>query len=60
MRTRRCQGWALAQRGHGRAAVQRIREGLSAAVATGWRSHEPGFLSLLAEALAPTGAIEDG
>jgi class 3 adenylate cyclase/tetratricopeptide (TPR) repeat protein len=54
------QGWALAQRGHGRAAVQRIREGLSAAEATGWRSHEPGLLGLLAEALALTGAIDDG
>jgi tetratricopeptide (TPR) repeat protein len=54
------QGWALAQRGHGHAAVQRIREGLSAAEATGWRSHEPGLLGLLAEALALTGAIDDG
>ncbi|HYZ40599.1 MAG TPA: hypothetical protein VE687_08240, partial [Stellaceae bacterium] len=54
------QGWALAQRGHGRAAVQRIREGLSAAEATGWRSHEPGLLGLLAEALALTGSIYDG
>jgi len=39
--------------------VQRIREGLAAAEATGWRSHEPGFLGLLAEALALTGAIDD-
>ena len=54
------QGWALAQRGQGRAAVQRIREGLTAAEATGWRSHEPGFLGLLAEALALTGAVDDG
>jgi class 3 adenylate cyclase/predicted ATPase len=54
------QGWALAQRGHGRAAVQRIREGLAAAEATGWRNHEPGFLGLLAEALTLTGAIDDG
>jgi class 3 adenylate cyclase len=54
------EGWALAQRGHGQAAVQRIREGLSAAEATGWRSHEPGFLGLLAEALASTGAVGDG
>jgi predicted ATPase len=54
------QGWALAQRGHGHAAVQRIREGLSAAEATGWRSREPGFLGLLAEALALAGAVGDG
>jgi class 3 adenylate cyclase/tetratricopeptide (TPR) repeat protein len=54
------QGWALAHRGQGQAAVQRIREGLSAAEATGWRSHEPGFLGLLAEALALNGAVSDG
>ena len=54
------QGWALAQHGHGVAAVRRIREGLSAAEATGWRGHEPGLLGLLAEALALTGAIDDG
>ena len=54
------QGWALAQRGNGRAAVQRIREGLSAAEATGWRSHEPGFLGLFAEALALAGSVGDG
>ena len=34
--------------------------GLAAAEATGWRSHEPGFLGLLADALALTGAIDDG
>jgi len=54
------QGWALAQHGHGVAAVRRIREGLSAAEATGWRGHEPGLLGLLAEALVLTGAIDDG
>jgi predicted ATPase len=54
------QGWALAQRGQGPAAVQRLREGFVAAEATGWRSHEPAFHGLLAEALALTGAIEDG
>lgn len=53
------QGWAMAQRGEGRTAVQRIREGLAAVEATGWHSHEPGFLGLLAEALALTGAIDD-
>jgi len=50
----------LAQSGEGRTAVQRIREGLAAAEATGWQMHEPGFLGLLAEALAMTGAIEEG
>ena len=54
------QGWALAQRGQGRAAVRRIREGLGAAEATGWRSHEPAFHGLLAEALALTGAVDEG
>jgi tetratricopeptide (TPR) repeat protein len=54
------QGWALAQHGHGRGAVERIREGLSAAEATGWRNHEPGLLGLLAEVLAVTGAVSDG
>jgi hypothetical protein len=39
--------------------VQRIREGLAAEV-TGWGSHEPGFLGLLAEALALTDAIDEG
>ena len=40
--------------------MQRIRGGLAAAESTGWRSHEPGFLGLLADALALTGAIDDG
>jgi adenylate cyclase len=54
------QGWALAQRGQGQAAVERIRGGLAAAESTGWRSHEPGSLGLLADALALTGAVDDG
>ena len=55
------QGCALAQRGRGRAAVQRFRRGLAAAELTGRRSpHEPGFLGLLADALALTGAIDEG
>jgi predicted ATPase len=41
-------------------AVQRIRDGLAAAEATGWRSHEPAFHGLLAEALALIGAIDEG
>jgi predicted ATPase len=39
---------------------KRIREGFASAEAAGWRNHEPGFHSLLAEALALTGAIEEG
>jgi hypothetical protein len=50
----------LAQCGNSRNAVARIREGLAAAEATGWRDHELGFLGLLAEVLAMTGAIEEG
>src|SRR5262249_48876915 len=53
-------GAAWARRGRGQAAVERIREGLTAAEATGWRNHEPVFVGLLAEALALTGAIEEG
>jgi predicted ATPase len=54
------QGWALAQRRQGQVAVRRIREGLLAAEATGWRSHEPAFHGLLAEAIALTGALDEG
>jgi predicted ATPase len=54
------QGWALVQRGQSLAAVQRIRAGLAAAEATGWRSHEPAFHGLLAEAISLTGAIDEG
>jgi len=50
----------LAQRGQSLAAVQRIREGLAAAEATGWRSHEPAFHGLLAEAISLTGAMDEG
>jgi predicted ATPase/class 3 adenylate cyclase len=54
------QGWAMAQAGHGRAAVERIREGLSAAAATGSGLWEPFLLGLLAEALAVAGQLEEG
>jgi hypothetical protein len=40
--------------------VQRIRKGFATGEATGWRNREPGFHGLLAEALALTGAIEEG
>jgi len=52
-------GWALAQHGDS-GAVERIREGLRVAQATGWRCHEPGLLGLLAEALALSSAIGEG
>ena len=54
------QGWAMAQRGDGAAAVERIREGLSAAAATGSGLWKPFLLGLLAEALALAGEIEEG
>jgi predicted ATPase len=53
-------GWTMAQRGQGGAAVERIREGLAATLATGARNLEPIFLGLLAEALALTGATDEG
>jgi predicted ATPase len=54
------QGWAMAQRGHGRAAVERIREGLKATETTGAGNYKPLLLGLLAEALAIAGEIEEG
>ena len=54
------QGWALAQRGQGRVAVERIRRGTEAIEATGARVHRPIYLGLLAEALALTGNFEEG
>ncbi len=54
------QGWTMARAGHGRAAVERIREGLSAVAATGSGLWEPFLLGLLAEALALAGEIEEG
>jgi predicted ATPase len=54
------QGWAMAQRLPGAAAVERIRNGLAATRAAGSRFHEPMILGLLAEALGLTGEIEAG
>jgi predicted ATPase/class 3 adenylate cyclase len=51
------QGGAMAQSGQGAAAVERIREGIAAMLATGARRTESMVLGLLAEALAATGAI---
>jgi predicted ATPase len=52
------QGWADAQRGEATTGIARIREGLAAA--TGARAHTPFNLTLLAEAVAFAGRIEEG
>jgi tetratricopeptide (TPR) repeat protein len=54
------QGWVMAQRRPGRAAVERIRDGLAAARAAGSHFHEPIVLGLLAEALGLSGEVEKG
>jgi predicted ATPase len=54
------QGWTMAQRGDGAAAVERIQQGLSAAAATGSGLWKPFLFGLLAEALALAGEIEQG
>ncbi len=54
------QGWADAQRGDAAMEIARIRDGLTAAEATGSRAATPLFLTLLAEALALAGRIEEG
>jgi predicted ATPase len=54
------QGWADAQRGDATTGIARIREGLAAYEAPGARAHTPLFLTLLAEALALAGKIEEG
>jgi predicted ATPase len=51
------QGWVLSRRGANGTAVERIRNGIAAAR---FRSYEPIFLGLLAEALALTGKVEEG
>jgi len=59
-RGRILQGWADAQRGEATTGIVRIRDGLAAAEATGSRVHTPLYLTLLAEALALVGEIEEG
>jgi class 3 adenylate cyclase/predicted ATPase len=54
------QGWAAAQRGEATTGIVRIRDGLAAGEAAGTRLHTPGYLALLAEALALAGKIEEG
>jgi predicted ATPase len=53
------QGWADAQRGEAMMGIARIRDGLAAYEATGDRSATPLVLTLLAEALALAGKIEE-
>jgi predicted ATPase len=53
------QGWAGAQRGEATTGIAHIRDGLAAYEATGARVLAPLFLTLLAEALAFAGNIEE-
>jgi len=54
------QGWADAQKGEATTGICRIRDGLAATEATGTRLFTPFYLTLLAEALAFAGKIEEG
>jgi predicted ATPase len=54
------QGWAVAQKGEATMGIGRIRDGMAAFEATGARHYTPFFLTLLAEALALAGKIEEG
>jgi predicted ATPase len=54
------QGWAGAQEGEATAGIDRIRDGMAAAETTGTRVRAPLFLTLLAEALALAGKVEEG
>jgi predicted ATPase len=54
------QGWADTQRGEATTGIARIRDGLAAAEAIGSHNTAPLRLTLLAEALALAGKIEEG
>src|SRR6202007_362087 len=54
------QGWVFGQGGEATTAIARIRDGLAAYEATGARLSTPLLLTLLAEALAFAGKIEEG
>jgi class 3 adenylate cyclase/predicted ATPase len=58
-RGRILQGWAVAQKGEAMTGIARIRDGMAAAEATGARVTTPLCLTLLAEALALAGKIEE-
>jgi predicted ATPase len=53
------QGWADVQQGEATTGIARIRDGMAAAEATGARAGTPLFRTLLAEALALAGKIEE-
>jgi len=53
------QGWADAQRGEATKGIARIRDGMAAYEATGARVYTPLFLTLLGEALALAGKLEE-
>jgi predicted ATPase len=54
------QGWTDAQTGQPTTGIACIRDGLAASEATGARAWTPFHLTLLAEALAFAGKIEEG
>jgi predicted ATPase len=54
------QGWADAQRGEATTGIALIRDGLAAVEATGSGLNTPGYLTLLAGALALARKIEEG
>src|SRR5215469_10134293 len=58
-RGRILQGWADAQEGEATTGIDRIRDGLAAAEATGARLNTPFYLALLAEALTLAGKVEE-
>ena len=59
-RGRILQGWAVAQQGEATTGIACIRDGLAAHEATGTRGRATSYLTLLAEALALAGKIEEG
>jgi predicted ATPase len=59
-RGRILQGWAGAQRGEATTGIALIRDGMAALEATGARLHTPLHRTLLTEALAFAGKIEEG
>jgi predicted ATPase len=59
-RGRILQGWTDAQNGEATTGIARIRDGMAAVEATGSRLLTPFCLTLLAEALALAGKIEEG
>jgi predicted ATPase len=53
-------GWCLTQQGQMEAGLRQMRQGLTDWQATGALSHRPYHLSLLADALARQGQVQDG